>query len=543
MALIGKPINRVDGQLKVTGAATYSAEFNQANMAYAFPVRSTIAKGTIKVIDTSKAQKSAGVIAILTHENASRLKAINPAEQMKAGIALLGEDLLPLQDNKVHYFGQFVALVVAQTYEQARAAAALLEITYAKEKPAIDLKSELPKGFKPEKNMGEDAQLNEGKTAAIIAAAPVKIEHTYTTPTEVHNPMEPHATVAVWEGSDKLTLYDSTQGVMLTRAIAAYFLNLKPENVRVLSPFVGGGFGGKGQWFITVMAAMAAQAARRPFKLPITRQMMQTNVGRRGKTIQKIALGAETNGKLTAMRNHIETETSNVSEYFEPCGSPTATLYDAPLREITYKVAKLNIGTPTYMRAPGETPGTFALESAMDEMAYAMNIDPLEFRVLNYTAVDPMKKIPFSSEYLIECYRTGAEKFGWSKRRMQPRQTRIGRNLIGYGMATATYPGVRSSATARVQMTSSGEIKVMTASIDIGTGTYTVLAQTASDALSVPIEKIKVEIGDTNLPSAPLCRRFDDHRQHSSGGFSGMRNAAKRFDAHRFIVSTHNVVV
>ncbi len=504
MAEIGKPIDRKDGRLKVTGAAKYAAEFNQAKMAYAFPVRSTIAKGTITAIDAGAAEKSAGVLSVLTHKNAARLKAMNPAEQYKAGIVFLGEDLPPLQEDKVHYFGQFVACVVAETYEQARSAAALLKISYAAEKPRIDLKSELPQGYKPEKLFGEEAQINTGKTAAVLAAAAHKIEQTYTTATENHHPMEPHASIAVWEAADKLTIYDATQGVLVTRAIAAYFLNLKPENVRVLSPFVGGGFGSKGAWLHLVLAAMAARVVRRPVKLAVTRQMMTTNVGRRSETIQKIALGAGVDGRLAAIRHESETYT-NLSEFFEPSGLQTKVLYAAPIREITYKVAKLNVGTPTFMRAPGETPGTFALESAMDELAYEMKIDPLEFRVSNHTAVDPMSKHPYSSEYLLECYRIGAEKFGWSQRKLQPRQTRSGRNLIGYGMATATYPAGRSSATVRVSMMINGDVKVMTAAADIGTGTYTVIAQTAADALGLPVHRIAVELGDSNLPTAPFA--------------------------------------
>ena len=505
MAITGKPIDRIDGRLKVTGAAKYAAEFNQNNMAYAFPVRSTIARGTITSIDTSATEKSGGVLAVLTHKNAAKLKALNPAEQMKAGASLLGEDLPPLQDNKVHYFGQFVACVVAETYEQARSAASLLKISYAVEKPAVDLKSELPNGYKPEKLFGEEAQINTGKAAPLLAAAPIKLEQTYTTPTENHHPMEPHATVAVWEAADKLTLYDATQGVLMTRAIAAYFLNLKPENVRVLSPFVGGGFGSKGLWLHIVMAAMAGQAVRRPVKLVLTRQMMTINIGRRPETSQKVALGAGTDGKLRVIRHHSDSYSNNISEYFEPCGTPTGTLYSAPVREITYQVARLNLGTPTFMRAPGESPGSFALESAMDELAYELNIDPVEFRVLNHTAVDPLTKHPFSGENLLECYRTGAEKFGWSQRKTPPRQTRSGRYLVGYGMATATYPAGRGSAAARVQIMINGNVKVMTASIDIGTGTYTVLSQTAADALGIPVERISVEIGDSNLPPAPLA--------------------------------------
>ncbi len=504
MAVTGKPIDRKDGRLKVTGAAKYAAEFNQANMAYAFPVRTTIAKGTITAFDTRAASSVAGVLNILTHENAPRLKAADSQATMKSG-GLLAEELAPLQDNKVHYFGQIVALVIAETYEQARGAAALLKINYAEQKPASDMKSELPKGYKPESFLGEEAQINTGKAAPLLAAAPIKLEQTYTTSTENHHPMEPHATVAMWEATDKLTLYDATQGVLSTRALAAYFLDLKPENVRVISPFVGGGFGCKGTFLQPILlAAMASQRVKRPIKIAITRQMMVTNVGRRSQTSQKIALGAGSDGKLSVIRHHSDSYT-NLTHFFEPSGKQTGVLYAAPLREITYQVARLNIGTPTFMRAPGEAPGCFALESAMDEMAFEMKLDPVEFRVLNHATVDPLKKHPFSSDHLVECYRTGAQKFGWSNRKMQPRASRNGKYLVGYGMATATYPAGRSSASARVQMSINGDVKVMTAAADIGTGTYTVLAQTAADALGVSVEKITVQIGDTLLPPAPLA--------------------------------------
>lgn len=506
MAEIGKPIDRVDARLKVTGAAKYAAEFNQPNMTYAFPVRATIANGTITGIDRSAALNSPGVIAVLTHENAPRLKAINQQEFGRAG-GRLGENLVPLQDNKVHYFWQFIGVVVAETYEQARHAAGLVRVTYAEEKPAIDFETELPKGFRPETAQGQPAQLNSGQAAPLLATAPVKIERTYTTPTENHHPMEMHSTIAIWEGADKLTIHESTQSVMTVRAIAAYFFSLKPENVRVLAPFIGGAFGSKGNpWTNIVLALMAGQAVNRPVKLVVTRHMMQTNVGRRSETKQQIALGAGSDGKLAVMRHH-NNSYSNLSQYFERSGATSEVLYTAPLREITYQVARLNIGAATFVRAPGDAPGSFALESAMDEMAYELKIDPVEFRAINHTTTNPLNKLPYSSEHLIECYRTGAEKFGWARRKQEPRQTRDGRYLVGYGMATATYPAARASASARVRLQADGAVKVMCATLDLGTGTYTIMAQTAADALGVPIERIAVEIGDSDLPPAPVSAR------------------------------------
>ena len=501
MAIIGKPISRIDGVLKVTGAAKYAAEFNQQNMLCAFPVRSTIGKGAIVSFDSAIAEKSAGVLKIVTHLNAPRLKAIDL--KAKTG-GNLGEQLVPLQDESVHYFGQYIALVIAETYEQARAAAALVKVNYSKQKHAIDLTTSLINGYKPQKVQGEDAQLNEGKTAPVFSAAADKINNLYTTSTENHHPMEPHATIAVWEGSNKLTLYDATQGVMGVRGTMAYFFDLKPEDVQIISPFVGGGFGCKGsQWGHNILAAMAAKIVQRPVKLVITRQMMQTNVGRRPATKQTVEMATDDKGMLTAIRHHTESY-GNLSEFFEPAGKQTGVLYKVPLREITYKIAKLNIGTPTYMRAPGETPGSFALESAIDEMAYKLKMDPIAFRVLNHTAEDPLKKHPFSSEHLLECYKIGAEKFGWQQRNAMPGQIRKGKQLIGYGMATATYPAIRSAASARVTLMMDGTALVQSATQDIGTGTYTILAQTAADALGIPIEKITVKIGDSSLPPAPV---------------------------------------
>lgn len=504
MSETGKPISRIDGRMKVSGKATYSAEFNQPNMAYAFPVRATIAKGKIASIDDAAAKKEPGVIAVISYKNALKLKPLDPEAQAKAGAAFLGENLPPLQNNIVHYPGQFIAVVVAETYEQARTAAYKLKVRYIIEKGAVDLKTELQNSKRPKMLMGEEAQINEGKAAAPLAASSQRVEHSYSTPAEHHHPMEPHATVAVWDGPDKLTLYDATQGVGLTGVIAAYFFGLQKENVRVVAPFVGGGFGSKGLWLHTLLVAMAAKATARPVKLALTRQMMQTNVGHRAATIQRVALGTDAAGKLSVVRHHTDTY-NNLTQFFEPSGKQSLVLYQAPHREVTYNVAQLNRGTPTFMRAPGETPGTFALESAMDEMAYKLKVDPVAFRIANHTTKDPMNGHDFSSEFLVDCYRIGAEKFGWAARSLEPRQKRNGKYLVGYGMATATYPGGRSAATVKVLMNANGDVTVMTASIDIGTGTYTVLAQTAADALGVPVNSIVVKIGDSNLPPSPLA--------------------------------------
>lgn len=497
--VIGKPLSRVDGPLKVSGAARYAAEFNQKEMVYGFPIRSTIGKGSIQSFDLDVALKSSGVIKIITYANALKLAPADPSAMAKTG-GMAGEMITPMQDNNVHYFGQYIGLVVAETYEDARTAANLVKVNYNKADPTADLKEAMSTASFP----NPEGQVNEGKSQKFLNASAVKIEHTYTTPTETHNPMEPHATVAVWTGNDKLTVYDSTQGVMATRGLTAYFFGLDPENVQVINPFVGGGFGSKGsEWGNGILAAMAAKMVKRPVKVALTRQMMQTNVGRRGETIQTVAIGSDKKGNFQALR-HQNTTYGNLSSFYEESGKQTAVLYKSPVREITYKVAKLNIGTPTYMRAPGETPGMFALETAIDEMAHELKMDPLELRKINHTAVDPIKNHPFSSEYLLDCYKIGAEKIGWNKRNKIPGKMKIGNQLVGYGMATATYPAIRSAASAKVQMKQDGSVMVLCATQDIGTGTYTIMAQAAAEVLGVPVERITVKLGDSSLPPAPV---------------------------------------
>ncbi len=525
MKTIGKPVDRIDGLFKVTGAAKYAAEFNHNQMAYAFPVRSTIGKGTITTIDASAAEKSPGVIAVMTHKNATRLKPATKKNIMEVGLygTLPGESLLPLQAGKIFYVGQYIALVVAETYEQARAAAGLVKVNYREAKPATGLEENKAKGTKPEEMFEiPEAQPKRGDAATAFKAAQVKLDQTYSTPSEHHHPMEPSASIAVWE-NDKLTIFDATQAVMGTNVVLAQTFGLDKKNVRIISPFVGGGFGCKALiWQHTMLAAMAAQAVKRPVKLVLTRQMMQTNVGHRGETIQNIRFGADRKGKLSAIKHETTTHTSDglMKYFFESCGLATQMLYSSPNVEIVHNVVPLNFGSPTPMRAPGESSGTFALESALDELAFELKIDPVQLRLTNYASTDEQKKLPFSSKKLKECYALGAEKFGWAKRVQTPRQMRDGRWLIGYGMATATYPGYRGSASVRVRVNADGTALVQSATQDIGTGTYTVMAQTASEFLGIPVGRIKVEIGDSDLPPAG-----------TAGGSSSLASVAPAIEA------------
>lgn len=495
----GKDISRVDGKLKVTGEACYSAEFPLEGIAHGYLIQSTIARGRIKAIDTSKAEQLPGVLAILTHKNAPKLNSLESGD-FSSGHA--GENFLPLQSDRVYFDGQHIGIVVAQTYEQARLAASLTEITYETEEPVFDLDKALEQSEKYD--AGERLQPSRGDVETALKQASVTIEETYTTPLEHHNPMETSATIAEWN-DDELTVYDSTQWVMGTRGMLAKGLGLPEEKVRVISHFVGGGFGCKGFfWTHPLLAAIAARKVNRPVRLMLTRQQMFSACGHRPRTIQKLTLAADDTGKLTAIRHITNTETSFVGDHAEPCGMTTTLLYACPNLEVKHNIARVNIGTPTPMRGPGETSGTYALESAIDELAYKAGIDPVEFRIINHADRHPHSDKPWSSKNLIECYRRAADAFGWQNRDPRPGSMRDGSDLIGWGMATATYPGYRFPAAAKAQILANGRVVVSSATHDLGTGTYTIMTQIAADTLGLPIEQVKFELGDTKLPQAPV---------------------------------------
>ncbi|MBW8877896.1 MAG: xanthine dehydrogenase family protein molybdopterin-binding subunit [Acidobacteria bacterium] len=503
---VGKPIERVDGRRKITGTATYAAEFRQDRLAHAFLVQSTIAKGRIAAIDTAAARRAPGVIAVLSHLNMPQLKKppggpkANPLQSGKTG-----EDRLPFSDDVIHYAGQHVALVVADTLEHARHAASLIKVRYQEEQPVLDVAEALSTAYSPKASFGRPLQHTRGNVEAALAApGVVKIEQTYTTPVLTNNPMEPSATVAHWNG-DRLIVADATQAVIGTRAVLATAFGIPKENVRVLCPYTGGGFGCKGfQWPHTLLAAMAAKVTRRPVQLNLTRQQMFTSVGHRPPTIQTIALAAEKNGKLTAIRHHTLQPTSPTTEFIEPCGLTTSKLlYACDNVTIPHELVRVNIAPPTPMRAPGDCPGTFAIESAMDELAYALGMDPLELRLRNHADQDGGENKPWSSKHLKECYQRGADKFGWSKRHPKPGATKDGDLLVGWGMATAIYPGNRRPASARIRISPDGRALVQAATQDLGTGSYTIFTQVAADALGLPVERVTFELGDSDFPEAP----------------------------------------
>jgi xanthine dehydrogenase YagR molybdenum-binding subunit len=504
---IGKAFDRVDARKKVTGTATYAAEVEITNVAHAVILGSAIAKGSISAIDRTAAEQAPGVLLVLTHDNAPRFPGATAKPSGTDKVVQL------LQDATIYYADQPIALVVADTLERAQHAAALLEVTYTPGTPPIadilDASHAIPAradAYKPDKagpRGTPDSARGDFDTA--FAAAPIKIDQTYTTPVETHNPMEMHATIAAWQGNDHLTLYDATQGIFSARSRIAAVFGLAKENVRVINHYVGGGFGSKGSaWSHVGLAAMAAKVAARPVKLMVTRIQMQSLVGHRPVTHQRVALACDAKGKLLATKHEVTSETSRFDEFVEPSALQTRMLYSCPNVVTSHRIVRVDVPTPTFTRAPGEASGTYAIESAMDELAYAAKIDPLQLRIVNHATQDEDEKKPFSSKSLLACYSKAAERFGWAKRAKSPRSMRDGRWLVGQGMATATYPARQMPASAIAKLRPDGTFLVQAGTQDIGTGTYTIMTQIAADALGVPFEAITFELGDTVYPETPL---------------------------------------
>jgi xanthine dehydrogenase YagR molybdenum-binding subunit len=498
----GKPLDRVDGRQKVTGTAQYAAEYPLQNLAYAVLIDSKIASGSIKSMDLSAAEQAPGVLAILTHINAPKLKAM-PGQ---AAGGIVSETRIPLSDSNIYYVGQAIGVVIADTFERATHAAELVRVDYAQQPPLTDMnrlrnQAVVPKG----KVVRRDADTLRGNFERGLSQAQVRVEETYTTPNEHHNPMEPQATTAVWE-SDRLTIYESTQDIFGTRTTLAAAFGIPEANVRVVCKFVGGSFGSKAfVWSHIPLAALAARYVRRPVKLTLTRPEMFTSVGYRAQTEQRVVLAADAAGKLMAIAHTGISNTcaAAMGEFIEPFTKSTHMMYACPNVKISQRVVLLNKGQPTAMRAPGESSGIYALESAMDELAYKLKLDPIELRLRNYADTNPENDLPWSSKSLKESYQFGAEKFGWSRRNPEPRSMRDGRYLIGMGMASSTYPVVHTPATAVAKIMQDGSVVVQSGTHEMGTGTATALAPIAADRLGVAVERVRVELGDTDLPRAP----------------------------------------
>jgi xanthine dehydrogenase YagR molybdenum-binding subunit len=487
---VGVPLDRIEGREKVAGEATYAYEYDVRNAAYAIGVQSTIARGQIRGLDATAALALDGVLAVLWHGNAQRLEPVDDAE------------LAVLQSARVSYRGQFVAVVVAESFEAAQEAARVVELDYAAEGHDVLLRADDPSLYEPEKvNPDFPSRSEDGDFDGAFAAAEVSIDRTYETPPFHNNAMEPHATLAVWDG-DGLTLYDSNQGVQPVQATVAQAFGLEPGQVRVISPHVGGGFGSKGTPRPhVILAAMAARHVGRPVKLACTRQQMFSVTGYRTPTIQRLRLGAGRDGRLTAIAHEVIEQTSTLREFAEQTAVATRMMYAAPSRRTSHRLARLDVPTPSWMRAPGECPGMYALECAIDELARELELDPIELRVRNEPEVDPETGNPFSTRNLVACLREGAERFGW--RESRPR--RDGDALVGVGVAASTYPARRRPAEALVRAEADGTFEIRLMAADIGTGARTALTQIAADALEAPVDRVQVLLGDSSYPPAPLA--------------------------------------
>ena len=498
---LGKEMSRVDGVAKVTGKAKYAAEFRAPNLAYGFVVLGSIAKGSIKSIDTREAEKSAGVVRVFTHLNTPKFGPKPPVEQAPPRGTQREEDksFRALQSNRIVFNAQPVALVVAETYEQARFAARLVKVTYDAEKHVTDTEAVRGTARIPPRV----PDVRRGNPEEAMRSAAVKVEAEYRIPIEHHNPMEPHAAVAYWQ-ADKLTIFDKTQNVYGVREHLAGSFDIPPENVNVISPFVGGAFGASLRPnYYPALTAMAARELKRPVKIVYTRTQMFTGHGYRPYTIQKIALGSDAGGKLSSMIHEAVHNTSSFEVFNDGTTNFTRQVYACPNLYAPLKVVDTDLNTPTWMRAPGAVSGMFALECAMDELAYSLKIDPLELRLINYAELDPESGKPWSSKALRECYRLGAEKFGWKNRKFEPRSMRDGRLLVGWGTATGVWGAFQQEATARITLRADGTAHVASATSDIGPGTYTVMTMIAAEYLGLTPDKVQFELGDTKFPRAP----------------------------------------
>ncbi|MTV52326.1 aldehyde oxidoreductase molybdenum-binding subunit PaoC [Pseudoduganella buxea] len=491
LKVVGQPVDRIDGPKKTTGTAAYAYEQHEAapNAAYGYVVGSAIAKGSIASMDLADAQRAPGVITIVTADTAGKLG------KGKMNTATL------LGGPKIEHYHQAIALVVAESFEQARAAAGLVKVKYVKEKGAYDLAAAKGSAKVP-KTEDDPPETKAGNFAQAFDSAPVKLDATYTTPDQSHAMMEPHASIASWEG-DKVTIWTSNQMIAWSVADMARTLNLPKENVRLISPYIGGGFGGK--LFIrseAVLAALGAKAARRPVKVALQRALMMNNTTHRPATIQRLRIGATREGRITAIAH--ESWSGDL-----PDGKPetavnqTRLLYAGANRMTRLRLAVLDLPEGNAMRAPGEAPGMMALEIAIDELAEKLKMDPVMLRIVNDTTVDPEKRDrKFSQRRYVECMRTGMERFGWNKRNAQPAQVRDGRWLVGMGVASAFRNNIVTKSAARVRLGQDGVVTVETDMTDIGTGSYTIIAQTAAEMMGVPLDKVVVKLGDSSFPAA-----------------------------------------
>jgi xanthine dehydrogenase YagR molybdenum-binding subunit len=502
-SIIGAGPRRIDGRRKVSGEAMYASDHHLKNMAYGYGVFSTIASGKITGLDLDAARKSPGVLDIFHHGNFPALYHNSALPMSFAKIltaAKSDESRLPFEDETVYYAGQFVALVVADTFEHARAAAYKINVSYSKTNAVATLEQGMKAGALQDGSPGH----KRGDAGAAFTAASHSIDATYTTPVETHNPMEMHATVASWEDG-RLIVYEASQGVVAHRNSLAKIFGLVPEKVEVRAPFIGSGFGSKlWIWPHSVAACGAAKVLGRPVQLVVPRQQMFSTTGHRPETQQRLRLATDDKGKLVSVSHESINTTSFTDPYKENCGTSTKSLYSCPNVLVSHKIIEVNRGTPTSMRAPGAAPGLFALESAMDEMADKIGMDPLAFRKLNVADRDESQNLPWSSNHLQECIDKAAEQFGWSKRNPKPGSMKDGTETIGYGMAACNWDAYRTPAEAQVSLRADGTAYAICGVQDIGTGTYTIIAQVVSSITGIDLDKIEVELGNSSFPPAPV---------------------------------------
>lgn len=492
-SVIGRATARVDGPLKVTGQAQYSADFHFPGLLYAVPVEATIANGRITGLDTTAAEKMSGVRLILHRGNIGRLyrSVLKPDF-----LGICDERRPPFADDVIRYYGQYVALAVAATFEIAKASADAVRVTYATEKPNVD------DGLEPDDTPNVDSE--RGDSARALIDAPVKLDQTYVTPVYTHNPMELHATTAVWDGP-QLTLYESTQSVDNSQDVIAQVLGLPSDRVRIVTKFLGSGFGSKlWPWTHCYLAAEAARQLQKPVKLVVSRKTMFHSVGHRPRTVQRVRIGAAPDGRLMSLQHDFVSHSGMLDDYKEDCGEATPMQYSVPNLRVTSALARRNVGAPTSMRGPGRVPGLYATESALNELADQLNIDPVQLRILNEPKIDEGLARPFSSRHLVECFQLGAEKFGWSRRDPAVGSMKRDGLIVGWGMAGASWIATRFPCDASVELRDDGSARVACCTQDIGTGMYTVLALLVAEKTGVSPTKVEVALGDSRLPKGPL---------------------------------------
>ncbi|WP_121353931.1 xanthine dehydrogenase family protein molybdopterin-binding subunit [Flavisolibacter nicotianae] len=493
-------IDRVDGKAKVTGKADYVAEHDLPNLTYGVLVGSTIANGTVTAIDTKSAERAPGVLAVITHLNAPKVPGYEEGENPAKG-RTGGGGLKIFNDNRIRFNGQPIALVVADTFERATYAASLIKAQYNKEAPHTSLADAI-KNDKPIEGDNYKEAVRGEKDA--WKTAPVKVEGTYIMPIQVHNPMELHATIARWDGDDKVTVWEKTQGVVSTQQSIANAFKLEQKNVQVYAPYVGGGFGSALRtWPHAIAAVMAAKKLGRPVKLVLTRPQMFMLVGYRPEAIQHISIGATPDGKIVGMRHDAYAVTSNYENFNEGLVAQTKQLYACANLATKYNIYPMNLSTPTWMRGPGEATGSFPLECALDELSYALNLDPIELRKRNYAETDPENGKPYSSKFLREAYDLGAEKFGWKGRKPQPRSMEEDGWLVGYGMSSGMFGAFRGEGRVRLKFSGDGMLTIQSAVSDSGPGTATAMTRIASDAMGLPVNKVNFELGNSAFPPGP----------------------------------------